>query len=410
MSILLTNSYFGGNNKKLIDQLPLPLPRELAIYAAALSNAGIRNVLYDTMLVDFEAFKQYLFTQRYERICLFINKGTTDNATALIQYVREEEELRNTSFVVMGPGALGYENELFDLGVSVIVYDINIQSFVSLIQILQTPFNPFLDHAKGIKFRNILGNIVTQPADEPLQRDFSPDYQGISVKRYVKQSGKYIIPFVDDTSTISTSLEEAVVEKQYIERSYGWNVWLFISNLNMFLTKLSFLPASHADLFDRIIINIDSTPDLSPLLATGCSELAISCSAHHFIKLIEEKNYIQTLFVHITEEGIRLQFMLIVAYELPNSVQKKLLYDFCKAYPQVHVQLTPAQHWMEEWWSYSNRKEWKKHLHTALKLDKMNQYMQTIQLLAAEQSRWKWLKPSYYLTNVRAFYQSLTNG
>lgn len=410
MSLLLTNTYFGGNNRKLIETIRLPLPREMAIYSAAMNQSGIRHTLYDTLLVDWVSFKQYLFTQRFERICLFLPKGTVEMAVEMIRYVRAEEELKNTSFVVMGPGAVGYEDDLFDASVSVILYESNEHTLVSLIQILQTPFNPFLDQAKGIKFRNILGKMITQPVGERVMRDYPPDFQGISIKKYLKGSLDYLIHISGPQVLLATSPEEALIEKHYVEKVLGLNAWISIEDTNDFLSRLSYVPATHAQIFSHIMLRVDDKPNLSPLAKINCTALALRCNVNRFFEMLSELGYLSESIQMFSASTTTLRFMPEIAYEWPASITLKTLYGFCKQHPEISIQLVSSEQCLAELWETSDRNTLKKYLRLSRKIEKMNQYIQTLQLIASENSKWKWIKPSYYMAHIRGFYQSLTTS
>lgn len=406
MSLLLTNAVLCGD-LKASENIVFQPPRNLAIYSAALNQAGIKHTKYDTLPVRNNAFRKYLFTQRFERICLHIPQGCTKKAIQLIRYIKQSEELKNSSVVVLGSGIIGYEYELFDAGTSNILHNGNEQSLVQLINTLQTPFNPFLDEVKGITFRNVLGNLVKQEEVAYTPRNFAPDYSGISLDRYLKNNRMYIIPLDKKPADIYTGLEEALIEKQHIESAYKLDCWIFISDPFIYLQKLSFLPQTQAAFLEKIMADISQKPDLGILMQAGCKKLQLLVSPESFIDWMNS-GYPESQNNLAVQYGTELTWNICLRDQPIDYNMMKHLYDWFTTRPAVKVTFSIHTEMQDNLYGSSDEKTFKKYLKLQQKLKNMAAYVYAKQQVNIHTCKRKNLYPAYHLARLRASIKSFT--
>lgn len=406
MSLLLTNAILGGGLKGA-ERLVFPLPRELSIYSAALLQAGIKHTRYDTLQVKNDAFREYLFTQRFERICIHIPEGCIEKAIDLIGYIKQTEELKNTSIICLGPGVNKHENVLFDAGVSIILHDGNEQSLVHLINTLQTPFNPFLDEVKGITFRNVLGNSVKQPDGAYVPRTFAPDYSGISLERYLKNSKTYIIPLNNKPGEIYTGPEEARIEKQYVASTYGLDCWIYMADPFTYLQKLPFLPQTQAVFLEKIMVDVSQKPDMGLMMQAGCKKMQLLVSPESFIEWMnsgypELQNNLAVQYGTELTWNIYIKKDQAIDYEIMQP-----LYDWFIARPQVKIMFSVHTQILNEILGSSDEKLLKKYLKLQQKTKHMTAYVHAKQQVNAHTGKWKNLNPAYHVARIRATVESI---
>ncbi|MCX7744478.1 MAG: hypothetical protein N2167_07940 [Flavobacteriales bacterium] len=404
MSLLLTNAIFGGDLKG-VERIAFPLPRELSIYSAAFHQAGIKHTRYDTLLIKNDAFKEYLFTQRFERICLHIPEGCIDKAINLISFIKQTEELKNTSIICLGLGVNKYENVLFDAGVSIILHDGNEHSLVHLINTLQTPFNPFLDEVKGITFRNVLGNLIKQPDGEYVPRTFAPDYSGISLDRYLKNTNTYIIPIDKKNGEFYTGPEEAQIEKQHVESIYQLDCWIYIADPFLYLQKLAFLPKSQAGFLEKIMVNVSQKPDMGVMMQAGCKRMQLLVSPESFIEWMNG-GYPELQNNLAVQYGTELTWNICIKDQPIDYEIMKPLYDWFIARPMVKIKFSVHADLLTELYGSTNEKLMKKYIKLQQKINHISAFVHAKQQLNSYSGKWKNLKPAYHLARIRAAIES----
>jgi hypothetical protein len=405
VSLLLTNAVLGGD-LKCFERIVFTLPRQLSIYSAALNQAGIKHTKYDTLPIKINAFREYLFTQRFERICLHIPQGCAEKAIQLITFIKQTEELKNTSIIVLGPGIIGNENALFDTGASIILHDGNEQSLVNLINTLQTPFNPFLDEVKGITFRNVLGNSVKQEDGTYVPRNYAPDYSGISINRYLKNSRTYIIPLGKKPGDIYTGPEEARIEKQHVETAYQLDGWIYMPDPWTYLQKLSFLPQTQAVFLEKIMADVSQKPDMGMLMQAGCKKLQLLVSPESFMEWMNS-GYPELQNNLAEQYGTEVTWNICLKNQPTNYEMMNPLYDWFIARPWVKVTFSIHSELLDNLYGTSSEKPCKQYLKLLQKSRHMAAYVNAKQLVNTYTGKWKNLNPAYYLARIRASVESL---
>lgn len=406
MSLLLTNAVLGGDLKGS-ERIVFPLPRELSIYSAALNQAGIKHTKYDTLPVKNDAFREYLFTQRFERVCLHIPRGCAEKAIRLITFIKQTEELKNTSVVVLGSGIIGNENALFDAGASIILHDGNEHSLVQLINTLQTPFNPFLDEVKGITFRNVLGNAVKQEDGAFVPRNYAPDYSGISLDRYLKNTRNYIIPLDKKPGDIYTGPEEARIEKQHVESAYRLDCWIYMADPFPYLQKFSFLPQTQAAFLEKIIADVSQKADLGLLMQAGCKKLQLLVSPESFMEWMNS-GYPELQNNLAVQYGTELTWNICLKDQPTDYEIMKPLYDWFIARPEVKITFSIHPELLDNLYGSSSEKTFKQYLKLQQKAKHMASYVHAKQQVNTHTGQWKNLNPAYHLARIRASVESFT--
>lgn len=402
--LLLCNALFGGNILHSLPAFELPLPGKLMKYAASLKNQGIDCKAYDTIMVSLNQFQQYLFVHRFDRVAILADQYSKQHIIDLVNYIKQTPELKNTSIILIGEHLKKDYSMWFDMGIAVILWDEKEPVFVDLIKFLQNPFNPFLDQAKGIAFRNVLGQIVEQPAGELIPSQSVPDYDEISHEKYRAHSKRYEI-LLDITPDLTIRWNEAVLEKMHIEKKYGWKVWMRIFSLRELLEKIPFLPSGQTNLIECIIVSPYDASLVNGLSELGCKELMIRINDADLDKWIRSVPLSQQIFhFESSLENLEIEIVISEHKSIAQTIQELKIWS--TQIPPVSFIFKIDETFLLEIISEGNKKQIRQFRNLFTHIQNLSNYMYHVKIALNQKGRWKNWNPKYHYHKFMASYLS----
>lgn len=200
MKVLLT--YPGYDNGTVIGldvYRPLPCLPVLDV-AQYLTKSGIYNEVKDTGLAAGEKIHDYLKFETpegdhatFDALGVYCTSPGRLFCYILISTLRKQADLKGINVFVWGPDAENYPEEYLGLGIDEVVVGESQQTITELLNTLSVPFNPFLDHVKGIKYKNALGEVHTTPEREKmasLEHLPWPARKQLDIESYLKKTKK----------------------------------------------------------------------------------------------------------------------------------------------------------------------------------------------------------------------------
>jgi hypothetical protein len=402
--LLLCNALFGGDILHSLPTLDLPLPRKLMKYAAALKHQGIDCKTYDTIIVSMEQFQQYLFVHRFDRVAILTDQYSKQQIIDLVNYIKQTPELKNTSIVLIGNHLKKDYSIWFDQGIAVILWDEKESVFVDLVKLLQNPFNPFLDQAKGIAFRNVLGQIVEQPAGELIPSQSVPDYDEISHEKYRPQSKRYEI-LLDISPDLTIRWNESVLEKIHIEKKYGWKVCMRVFSLRELLEKIPFLPSGQTNLIERIIVSPFDASLVNGLSELGCKELMIRINDADLDKWIRSVPLSQQIF-HFESSLDYLEIEIVITENISIAQTIKDVKVWSEQLPPVSFIFKIEDTFMLKVITEGKKKQIRQFRNLFTHIQNLSNYMYHVKIALNQKGRWKNWNPKYHYHKFMASYLS----
>lgn len=195
MKILLTHSFFFEELQEANQNFPPPPPLALLSMAALLKENGFKNKVYDSTFKNFNSFSNYLLRHKPTFLIIYTWKSTDHPFFRELKELRKKPSLKHTYIILTGPGAASASDIFILNGIDMVIYGEEEETLLELIDNIDKTHSPFLDHVKGLVFRNAKGGITrTAPRPVLINEDESPfpDKKAIPFTGYFTESEKWL--------------------------------------------------------------------------------------------------------------------------------------------------------------------------------------------------------------------------
>lgn len=169
MKVLLTHGYFMKDDpleQKIVKPYP---PLGILSISAYLTKHGIENEVFDTTFSSFENLIAFIEKEQPKYIGLYTNLMAKLNVLKIIKHIKDDPRLKGIQIFIGGPDVTYNVENYLASGADVVVIGEGEQTVLELINTLEIPFNPFLDHIDGIAYRNGVGEITRTKEREKLK-------------------------------------------------------------------------------------------------------------------------------------------------------------------------------------------------------------------------------------------------
>ncbi|MCP4522538.1 MAG: hypothetical protein GY827_12730 [Cytophagales bacterium] len=133
-------------------------PLELLPISTFLTKSKLENHILDTTFLDKNEFYHYLKTQKPNFVVFFVSPETEE---FLLECLAKKEEFgHKIEFLICGKNIENKVEFLLEHEADVVLYDAIEEPLTELIHSLSLPLNIFLDHVKGIAYKNGHGTVT----------------------------------------------------------------------------------------------------------------------------------------------------------------------------------------------------------------------------------------------------------
>lgn len=177
MKIVLTHTFFSsqGNNDAL--EKWGDVPTGLCCISSYLQKAGLENAIVDSSLLSKEEWVSNIKSLEPKHIVFFTNWLTEAGFRAGVNLLKIDAALVGVNFIGVGRGINNNELRFLEMGCDVVIPGVVEESLTELLNTLEIPMNPFLDHVKGVAYINGRGELYKTAEREefvPFEKFYRP--------------------------------------------------------------------------------------------------------------------------------------------------------------------------------------------------------------------------------------------
>ncbi|MFI5172850.1 MAG: B12-binding domain-containing radical SAM protein [Chitinophagales bacterium] len=163
MNLLLTHGYFIAEDLKEQQIMKPYVPLGILYISAFLEKNGIENVIFDTTFSTFDALKENIVQEQPKYIGIYVNLMTKVNVLKIISFIKNSDELKNTTIILGGPEVRNHAEKFLSYGADFIVVGEGEETMLELIWKLNQGKNEELTLVNGIRFKDASGKIIATP-------------------------------------------------------------------------------------------------------------------------------------------------------------------------------------------------------------------------------------------------------
>ena len=186
MEILLTHGYFLEEDEKEKSIMRPYAPLGLLYISSYLERFGYHNNVFDSTFQSFNQLKQHLISTKPDIIAIYVNLMTKLNVVKLIQFIKNEGELKNTKIILGGPEVTYHANKFLTIGTDFIIVG---EGEVTMLELIKTIESGQTDYSEiaGIVFKK--ENVIVTNKERELIKDISelplPNRKKIDINKYI---------------------------------------------------------------------------------------------------------------------------------------------------------------------------------------------------------------------------------
>ena len=159
MKIVLTHTFFAKQAEHLALKKWGDVPSGLCLLSSYLQKAGLENTVVDPALIGKEEWVSTIKDLEPKYIVLFTNWMTKKAFADAINILKIDACLAGVNFIGIGQDIRNNEVTYLEMGCDVVIPGQIEECLTELINTLDIPMNPFLDHVKGVAYINGRGDL-----------------------------------------------------------------------------------------------------------------------------------------------------------------------------------------------------------------------------------------------------------
>ncbi len=369
MKILFTHAYFLSEDpKEQAINKPYP-PLGILYLSAWLDQHGYPNSVFDTTFATPLAQQQQLLHQRPDILAVYTNLMTKLHVVKLLQFIRQEESLRQCLIVVGGPDITYNIDQYLKLGADVLVIGEGEQTLLEIVKACEEGLRPQFGHIEGLAYRDAEGRTICTAKRQHLKKvdelpfpnrhkinlqqylDLWKHHHGrssvsVSTQRGCPYTCRWCSTAVYGQSYRRRSPGSVVAELKWIQQQYQpdqiWFVddvftvshkWLagFVQALQKEGVRIPFECITRADRMNEEVIAM--------LKSAGCFRVWIGAESgsQRILDAMDrrvETQKVQQMIVHCREQGIETGTFVMLGYPGETEADiRQTLYHLQRANP-----------------------------------------------------------------------------
>jgi radical SAM superfamily enzyme YgiQ (UPF0313 family) len=186
MKIILSHGYFLEEDKAE-QQIMMPYPPQGILHLNAyLAKYSIPSSVFDSTFSSFIEMSSHIKSEKPDILGLYCNLMTRTNIIKLIEFIRDDTNLRNIKIILGGPDVRHHRREYLSAGADICVVGEGEETLRELIDGAMEQWSDGTS-VKGVAYKNNLGEIISTP-ERTLIKDLDhlpfPDLNQVRVERY----------------------------------------------------------------------------------------------------------------------------------------------------------------------------------------------------------------------------------
>ncbi|MBL8016754.1 MAG: cobalamin-dependent protein, partial [Ignavibacteria bacterium] len=186
MRIFLTHGYYLNSDPNELRIMKPYVPLGILYISAYLKQHGFDTAVYDSTFRSFEEQKEALIAASPQVIAIYCNLMTKLNVLPLIKFIKQSEELKDSTIVLGGPEPPFHAAEFLNYGADIIVEGEGEETMLELCRELSRE-QPKLEGVNGIMF--LSGGKVIKTAQREKIKDINtlpyPDRAAVDLSLYL---------------------------------------------------------------------------------------------------------------------------------------------------------------------------------------------------------------------------------